>query len=209
MIDIVDANSGNIDSWTKLLDDLLINYKVVSKTSEMSAKTILLPGVGSAGFLMENLRIKGFDKKIKNFYRSGGRVIGVCLGYQVFTGFSVEDGGIKCLGLIKGKTKKLKILNSPVSNNGWSNFSIKKDKLREVGCFSDFHLSKKTTIDGRVYFNHEYGVEVASKLGFSCKIQKKGLENYSAAYFYKNLYGIQFHPEKSQFTGLEFIKCIL
>ena len=209
MIDIVDANSGNIDSWIKLLDDLLVNYKVISKTSDMSARTLLLPGVGSAGYLMENLKIKGFDKKIKDFYKSGGRVIGVCLGYQVFTGFSEEDGGIKCLGLLKGKTKKLQILNSPVSNNGWSDFSIKKEKLKKVGCSSEFQLSKKTTIDGRVYFNHEYGVEVESKLGFNCKIQKKGLRKYSAAYFYKNLYGIQFHPEKSQSTGLELIKCIL
>ena len=137
------------------------------------------------------------------------RIIGICLGFQLLTEFTEEDGGIKGLGLIKGHTEKLKKANIEFSNNGWSNINIRKDEILHHSFIGSQKLTKKSIVNGRVFFNHEYGVKLKKTSGKHFFINKNNASDYVAAFFSKNLIGIQFHPEKSQKTGIELIKLIL
>ena len=109
------------------------------------------------------------------------------------------------MGLINGEVEKLKMINS---NNGWKKFYFNKNKIQNKYFRSQAKLTKKFIIDGRVFYNHEYGVKSYDSSSISIPISKE-LNIYSGFYLKKNILGIQFHPEKSQNTGLELIKMIL
>jgi glutamine amidotransferase len=209
MINIIDIQSGNVRTWVKLFERLLIPYRVVGDPNALDSNTILLPGVGSAGYFMEKMKSKGFFNVIKKYKENKLRIIGICLGFQLLTEFTEEDGGIKGLGLIKGHTEKLKKANIEFSNNGWSNINIRKDEILHHSFIGSQKLTKKSIVNGRVFFNHEYGVKLKKTSGKHFFINKNNASDYVAAFFSKNLIGIQFHPEKSQKTGIELIKLIL
>ena len=84
--------------------------KIVSEPDSITSRTLLLPGVGSARLFMKNIRAKQFDSAIQEHVLKGNKLIGICLGFQVLTEFSEEDGGTKCLGLIKTNTIRLEVL---------------------------------------------------------------------------------------------------
>ena len=131
------------------------------------------------------------------------------MGFQLLTDFTQEDGGIQGLGLIKGYAEKLKKEEMGFSNNGWSNIAIRKEQILNHSFLGSQKLTKKSIVNGRVFFNHEYGVKINKSNGKRFFIRKDNLSKYVAAFFSKNLIGIQFHPEKSQKTGEELIKLIL
>ena len=209
MINIVDIQSGNVRTWAKLLERLLIPYKLVKNPKEIDSKIVLLPGVGSAGYFMDRMKSKGFNKIFQKYKENNLRIIGVCLGFQLLTDFTQEDGGIQGLGLIKGYAEKLKKEERGFSNNGWSSITIRKDEILNHSFLGSQKLTKKSIVNGRVFFNHEYGVKLNKSNGKKFFIRKYNLSKYVAAFFSKNLIGIQFHPEKSQKTGEELIKLIL
>jgi glutamine amidotransferase len=204
-IDIIDVGSGNIKSVENLVSYLNIKLQVVRKPSEINSNLIILPGVGSVGPYMERMKKLKFDQAVLEHIAAGRRLLGICLGFQIMGESSEEDGGVECLGLIKGVVEKMETNNS---HNGWENFKIITTDLSEQLFQSEQKLTRKRTINGRVFYNHEYGFISKDNSVYDKKISKQ-YSKYSAMIVKDKIIGIQFHPEKSQQTGLQLISMIL
>ncbi len=198
MINIIDVGLGNIRSIEHWLDRSNLMYKRVSNIRDFTNDTIIIPGVASAGEYMNRLRKSHLDKEIINRIQLGQKVIGICLGFQILTDYSEEDGGTKCLGVLKGKTR---YIDDFKTHNGWGEFYFDTRKLTR-----NAYIKKKLKkiVSGRVYFNHELQVEIPEK-AYSSK-----LDNSITSFFVKNnIFGFQFHPEKSQKDGQELLELII
>lgn len=205
VVDIVDAGSGNIKSIQNWMDRLHISSNIVNNPIELKSKFVILPGVGSIGPYMDKLKKKSFDEAILEHVDNGNRLFGICLGFQIMGNFSHEDGGVEGLGLIDGYTEKL---NTKASHNGWDKFKINTKGFSNNTFGSTARLSKKKIVNGRVFYNHEYGF--INNDDNSLNIPVTGdLDGYSALVINRNVIGVQFHPEKSQKTGLELMSIIL
>jgi glutamine amidotransferase len=115
-----------------------------------------------------------------------------------------EDGGHTGLKILKGKVVKMREMHS---HNQWQPFNFKKAMLFDQNYPSASSLTKKRILNGRVFYNHEYGFinEDASAISFPIN---DSLNKYSAMVIKDSVIGMQFHPEKSQHTGAELIKMI-
>jgi|TARA_B110000261_G_scaffold143756_1_gene165979 imidazole glycerol-phosphate synthase subunit HisH len=204
-IDIIDIQGGNVQSirnWAQRLD---IRTRVIKNPNELKSKFIVLPGVGSIGPYMDRLKNSNFDQAIIDHLNNGHRLLGICLGLQIMGSHSREDGGVECLGLINGYTERLKV---GFSHNGWEKFSLDKNNLKSQSLNSKMKLTRKKITKGRVFFNHEYGFINEDEGTFSLPISQN-LDKYSSIIIKGNIIGVQFHPEKSQQTGLDLLSLIL
>lgn len=204
-IDILDIGSGNISSIKNWLENSNIQTSISTKASNLKSDLLILPGVGSVGSYMERLKLSGFDQAILEHVDKGGRLLGICLGFQIMSSYSDEDGGVDCLGLIKGNVERLQ---GGGSHNGWESFYLNKSDMNGQCFQSKEKLSRKRILDGRVFYNHEYGFLNLEKESYSIPISDK-LPQYSGLLVKDNLIGIQFHPEKSQVSGSQLISMIL
>ena len=209
MVDIIDIGMGNVCSIRNILSRIGVNSKIVTDPAKLSSPVAILPGVGSARPFMQKIRVLKFDKALQRHINSGNKLIGICLGFQVMTEFSEEDGGTSCLGLIKSETVALTRHSSSSNHNQWEKFSLRKEDLYLSGVSSLEIRSRKRTIHGRVFYNHEYGVKIPDDTSSYKKINDHHLHPYASMYYKNNIIGIQFHPEKSQLTGLELFSMIL
>ena len=150
---------------------------------------------------MEPLKNYGFRNCLIDKANEGTKIIGICLGFQILADYSEEDGGVKGLGVLKSKVEKLK---SSFSHTCWESFDFDKGQIDN---FRTNRLTRKRKISGRVFYNHEYGF-----VNFeSCYDQKipGDLKKYSSMVIKDNIIGMQFHPEKSQTTGLNLLSMII
>lgn len=198
MTGIIDYNAGNISSVARALTSLELDF-VISKTPDelASVKRLIIPGVGEAAFAMKQLKNSGFDSFIIEAAKSGIPVLGICLGSQIVLDFS-EEGNVDCLGLIPGKVRHFP-LSMPeegfkIPHMGWNNISYKKPDPLFSGIQenSDF------------YFVHSYYLEPSDKEDIT-GIAGYGIE-FSCALNRKNIFALQFHPEKSGVQGLKILK---
>lgn len=207
-IDIIDLGSGNVRSIKNILTLLNLSARSVSKPSEINSNTVILPGVGSAGPYMDKIKAAGFDLAIKEYAESGKNLIGICLGFQLMTNYSEEDGGVEGLGLIKGHTERLTIDKNTLSHNGWEPFSFRRKLLLNANHSTVNNLTRRQNIDGRVFYNHEYGVICEDNTIININISDI-FKKYTAISVKKNIIGMQFHPEKSQKIGLDLMAMLL
>ena len=205
-VEILDVGSGNVKSIKNCVDKCNVNAQLISQQDSINGDLLILPGVGAAGPYMNNLKINSFDKKVQDYVSSGGRLLGICLGFQILCVHSEENGGVQGLGIINGSTKKI---GQNISHNGWEEFKINKDDLNSQTFNSNAKLTRKKIVKGRVFYNHEYGVEIDNADAFKLLIPGKDFSKYTAMYINKKIIGIQFHPEKSQVTGYELMKMVL
>jgi glutamine amidotransferase len=205
IVDILDIGSGNIKSIQNWIEKVNVSTRVVTKATDIKSNFVILPGVGSAGPYMDRLRKKEFDKAILDHIDNNGRLMGICLGFQIMGYSSEEDGGVEGLGILDSHTKRLD--NNSI-HNGWEEYIFKKSDLQKQSFQSRLKLTRKQNINGRVFFNHEYGVISNAENIFNKKISNK-YNKYSSIIVKDNIIGIQFHPEKSQKTGLDIISMIL
>ena len=202
-IDIIDIGIGNISSIENWLIRSNINYNKVVTPDDLTSDLIILPGVGSAKIYSEKLKEKKFNVAIANHLSKGGRLIGICLGFQILYDFLEEDGGVKGLGILAGRVEQL---SAKKSHTGWENLIFKKKYLSETWKMKSFTKSKKTVIRGRVFYNHNYGV-VTSQNKIT-KIEIPNYNDYVSIVTTDQIVGFQFHPEKSQWTGQILIEMI-
>mgnify|MGYP003970718669 CR=1 FL=1 len=198
IINIIDVGLGNIRSIEHWLNRCNVFSRRVSIVSQFTDDAIIIPGVSSAGEFMRRLINTGLDQEIINRSISGQKIIGICLGFQILTNYSEEDYGVECLGLLNGQSI---YLDNNETHNGWEKLSI---DLRKVGDIANIKKRRKKIIDGRVYYNHELKVELDDKC-FSNQLES----GITAFAFKNNIFGFQFHPEKSQETGRALIKAVL
>ena len=205
VVEILDIGSGNIKSIQNWIERVNVPTRIVNKSTDIKSKFLILPGVGSAGSYMDRMKKRDFDKAILEHVNNGNRILGICLGFQLMGHSSEEDGGIEGLGIINGKVEKLQ---NNFSHNGWETFDFTKSDLGNNSFMSQLKLTRKQNIKGRVFFNHEYGF-VNNNTEIFAKPISKVYKEYSSLIVKDNIIGMQFHPEKSQQTGLELISMIL
>lgn len=204
-INIIDLGIGNVRSIKNWIEKSNIPVKVISKRKDINSNLIILPGVGSAGPFMKKLKKNDFDKAIIDHFNSNKRIIGICLGYQIMSKHTEEDGGVECLNLIDSSVTRL---DHEKSHNGWENFTFIKDETKNQKFNTFYSNNKKRILKGRVFYNHEFGVINHDKNAFNIPISKQ-YQKYTGFYIKNNIIGIQFHPEKSQVSGLELSSMIV
>lgn len=196
MIAVIDYGAGNLQSVKKALDFIGCDNVATSDADEISAADgIILPGVGSFGDAMEQLYSRGLDEVIRSEVKKGKPLLGICLGLQLLFDESEESPGVKGLGLIKGKIRKIpKQDGIKVPHMGWNSLEI----TNKTGIFEDVR-------DGEfVYFVHSYYLtadnesDVSARTFYSVSID--------AAVCHENISAVQFHPEKSGECGLKMLR---
>ena len=196
LINIIDVGLGNIRSIEHWIGRSNLDCKRVSKIEDFTNDAIIIPGVASAGEYMHRLVDLGLDREIVRRSKQGQKIIGICLGFQILTNYSEEDGGVECLGIIKGTTN---YIDNNIIHNGLDSFYF---DIREF--HNNFYRKRKKIVSGRVYFNHELRVIM------ECDSYSKKLDNNITSFAIKdNIFGFQFHPEKSQQTGQELLELII
>jgi imidazole glycerol phosphate synthase glutamine amidotransferase subunit len=201
VIGIIPYNSGNIGSIVKTVKKFNSKTILINNCYNFDCcNKIILPGVGSFGVAIDFLKKRKLFTKLKKFILNGGDTLAICLGMQILFNSSDENKGIKGLGIFKRKIKKIqgsKIFSVP--HIGWNKIFIKKKT-------SDPYL--KILNKKRFYFSHSFADQF-NKSNYSNSYFKYGKTVYISSIRYKNLIGLQFHPELSGDVGLEIIKFFL
>ena len=197
MIAIVDYGVGNLFSLKSSFKQLGVDVVVTNDKQVIeSADKILLPGVGAFGDARQKLKNSGLDEVVIDQAKKGKPLLGICLGMQMLFEKSLEYGVHDGLGLIKGQIRSIKEVipdNLKVPHIGWNALKLSGE---QNGLF-------KYIKDGDfVYFVHSfYGAECDSVVATA----EYGVP-LTAAVAKGNVYGCQFHPEKSGNVGLNILK---
>ncbi len=193
MIAIIDYGAGNLKNVAKAFDYLGIENVVTDSIETIGkADKIVLPGVGAFGEGMANLTSRKLDIAIKNAVNKGIPVMGICLGMQMLFESSEESPGVKGLGILKGEIKRIpKIGDLKIPHMGWNDITC-RGRLFE-GMSNPF-----------VYFVHSYYLDALNKNEVSATVNY-GIE-IDVAVEAGNVFGTQFHPEKSSTIGLQILK---
>jgi glutamine amidotransferase len=193
---LIDAGTGNLRSVQKALENVGAS---VMRTDDprkvLSGEKIVLPGVGAFGDFMSGLQAKGLDGAVKEAAARGVPLLGICVGMQALFDVGEEMGEHAGLGLLPGRVLRF-VKNLPVKipHTGWNQFEVRQDAL----------LFDQVNAGAYVYFNHSYYCQPRN---FSDVIAETdyGLR-YACAVRCDNIFGVQFHPEKSQAVGLQILK---
>ncbi len=192
-VGIVDYSLGNIYAIKNIFLSLNCHVLVSDTLSELSkCDLLILPGVGSFPYAMTNLKKKKLISFIIKWSEENKFILGICLGMQLLCNYSHENKKTKGLGIIQGN-----IVNNEenIANIGWNLLHCNtNDNFLKIGKKDYF------------YFNHSYCYKgpINYQL-YECKKNPKII----AIIKHKNTYGVQFHPEKSQSSGLLFLKKFL
>lgn len=194
---VVDYGVGNHQSICNALNRLGYSYIVSSdKTSLKEAPAYILPGVGAFKEAMKNLIQRDIVEALREEVKGGKPLLGICLGMQVLAEDSIEGGFTKGLGFIPGHVVEVPHENVRVPHVGWNDFSVHKaDPL--------FSTVQKGS---RFYFDHSYHFETEKQ--YRAATTHYGTE-IVAAVQHNNIYGVQFHPEKSQNNGLRVLRAFI
>lgn len=197
MIVIVDYNLGNLKSVAAAIERVG-EKPIVSNRPEDIAKAdkFILPGVGAFRDGIKNLHDLGIVKPLTEAVKSGKPILGICLGFQLMAKESVEFGHHKGLGWLNASVRKIEPgdKNLPVPHVGWNDLMQTKQNI----------LFEGIPGDALFYYVHSFHVVCEDKNDIigECDYGMR----LAAAIQYGNIYGTQFHPEKSQYYGLVLLK---
>tara|TARA_B100001996_G_C18650261_1_gene589121 strand:- start:1051 stop:1650 length:600 start_codon:yes stop_codon:yes gene_type:complete len=193
---IIDYGCGNLKCVSNSLNYLGYDAKIISKYETIDADTtIILPGVGSFKNAMKNLQNEDLDKLLNEARTNGNKIIGICLGMQLLMNSSEEEGKTKGLGFIDGKVESLEgKVDFNIPHMGWNEIVTNNNDFKDYsGDFYFVHSFICIPSDkSNILFETNYGINFAS-----------GITDNS------NIFGIQFHPEKSQKAGLRLLEKLL
>lgn len=183
---IIDSGGSNLRSVAKAIDRLNKSYVITDIADEiMKASFVILPGVGSAEIVMNELRKKNLVNVINNLKQP---VLGICIGMQILFEYSAE-GNTKCLGLIEGEIQKFdESADLKVPQMGWNKVTFSDQKLKKFNNYYYFANSYYSGIQKHTTATSEYG-DI-----FTSVVEKN------------NFLGCQFHPEKSSEAGEYFLQ---
>lgn len=196
---ILDYGSGNVRSVFNLVQSLGGDVLVSNERARLEeASHLILPGVGAFGAAMEKIRANLPMDLIEDLVLRGGRpFLGICIGMQVLATRGTEFGDHAGLGWIDGCTDRLPVQDLPLPHIGWNNILVRRESplLASLDDSADF------------YFVHSFAFRPADPqtivaeahygMDFPCVVQRN------------NLFGVQFHPEKSQEAGRRLVENFL
>ena len=202
---IIDYETGNLKSVLKALElasnNVLkkSNIEIINSTKDLNTfDKVVLPGQGSFKQCFKSLNsIHGILDELTDFVIVKKKpILGICVGMQLFSSFGDEDGGSEGLGWIEGKVKKinLKDISLKLPHMGWNNIQIIQNSKLLNGIDDDSHF----------YFVHSYAFDVNKKKYVSATTDYS-IEIVSAIEK-ENIFGTQFHPEKSQANGIKILE---
>ena len=194
-IKIIDYGMGNIQSVKNAFELLDCNVEIIDNSSGIhDADGIILPGVGAFGNAISNLEERKIIDSLKDsVLNKKTPLLGICLGMQLLADSSEERGNNKGLSLISGNIRKIPELHSyRLPHVGWNDINIKKDDP----------LFKNINDKSSFYFVHSYRFECDEK--YVVATTDYG-QQITAAVQKDNIFGVQFHPERSQRKGFHLI----
>ncbi|MBI4778852.1 imidazole glycerol phosphate synthase subunit HisH [Candidatus Falkowbacteria bacterium] len=199
---IIDYGVGNLYSLIRVFKFFGIEAIIAEEADGLErADGIILPGVGSFKAGMRGLKTRGLIEKIKDIARSDKPILGICLGAQIMLTEGHEFGNFKGLDIIKGKVVHFPVLadKEKVPHVGWNTVSPLKDNAWPGTIFNSFNEADQ------VYFVHSYVLEPEDKEDILA-LTAYGGQTFCSAVKKGNIYGCQFHPEKSGPAGLKIIE---
>jgi imidazole glycerol-phosphate synthase subunit HisH len=195
-IGLIDYGSGNLRSVAKALQAAGAEpEQIVSGPIPGGFDALVLPGVGSFGDSVRQLRERGLFEPIRAWLTSGKRFLGICLGYQLLFRASEESPGIEGLCLLEGTVQRFRVSDLKVPQIGWNRLAWTKEA---------YDRFPKLPSDPFVYFVHSY-YPVPENRSIIAATAEYG-EEFAAAVVSDHLLATQFHPEKSQENGLAILR---
>ena len=191
LIAIVDYGMGNLRSVEKAFAHLGLSARITADPETLSAAShVVLPGVGAFGDAMRNIEQKNLRGAIDRALQSGKPFLGICLGMQLLFCDSLEYGRTQGLNFLPGSVKPFEARGIKIPHMGWNQLDTKENPLISgqpyVYFVHSFHAAQVP--DEYVIATADYG------------------ETFPAAVRKGNVFGFQFHPEKSGDAGLDMLK---
>ncbi len=201
MIAVIDFGMGNIHSCLKALSLYTNSYKLISNPEQLQdCSGIVLPGDGAFQRAMENLNSSGFTVAITDKVKTGTPILGICIGFQILFGSSdetVQKGDtVSGFGFLRGDVKRFRGKNYKIPHMGWNRIYIEKRKniilqniesgsyMYFIHSYRPVNVDKKNVVATCSYYDEKFPVVVENE----------------------NIYGTQFHPEKSDYAGLKILE---
>ena len=196
---IIDYGMGNLKSVENCLNYLGIKNSLIDNPKYLKDYShIILPGVGSFKEAIKNLRKNGMHNALIRVSKNKKqKILGICLGMQLLFSSSTEEGFTKGLGILNGKVENFfikKNTNLKIPHVGFNEVSFNKDNIffKDIKDNSDF------------YFDHSFKIsEFKKEINPATSVYG---EKFLSAFNVENIFGTQFHPEKSQSNGLLLLK---
>ncbi len=193
-IGIVDYGMGNLRSVEKGFDKVGVRAELCARPEELDEYDgLVLPGVGAFGDAMENLKRVGMADALIEYIDSGRQLIGICLGMQLLFTYSEEHGRSEGMGVIPGRVLRLPG-EVKVPHMGWNVMNLSQDVSLFEGVDSG----------SRFYFVHSFYC-LPDEPEWALGKTPYGVE-FTSAVGRGNVWGVQFHPEKSSILGLEILR---
>ncbi len=204
---VIDYGMGNLHSITKALQHVApnTNIRVTSKKNQiLQSDRVVFPGVGAIRDCVNALRQSGLDEVILKTVHSGKPLLGICLGMQALLTYSEENNGTKCLDLIPGE-----VIHFPLSlemENG-NRLKIPHMGWNQVEQRFNHPLWNKIAAKSRFYFVHSYFARPDDESVIAGTTDYPN--TFCCALAWKNIFAVQFHPEKSHVAGLQLLQNFL
>ena len=198
MIAILNYGLGNLNAFANIYKNLDISHKIVSNPTQLEGvKKIILPGVGSFDYAMKQLNNSGLRDIVENLVLNEKiPILGICVGMQILANSS-DEGSEKGLGWIDADVKLFDTSNikhkTKLPHMGWNTINPKPENL----------LTTDLNSGARFYFLHSYYFE-CYHVADIISTTKYGIE-FTSAVNSDNIYGVQFHPEKSHQNGIKLL----
>ncbi len=196
MIAIIDYGMGNLRSVQKGLERVGHAAVITSDAAELArAEKLILPGVGAFRDAIAALRQRGLDEPIRAAAADGKPLLGICLGLQLLFDTSYEDGKHEGLGIVPGEVLRFDVASEyKVPHMGWNQISLRRRAPILAG------------IDEGAYFYFVHSYYVAPRDESLIATETDYARPFCSGIWRDNLFGVQFHPEKSQEAGLRLLK---
>ncbi len=200
MLAVIDYGAGNLRSVLHALGHLKAeNVQLVRSPEDLEgAQKIILPGVGAFGAGMQQLKAQGLVEPIREAAAAGTPLFGICVGMQFLFECSDEMGNHEGLGVLPGRVTRFD--DTPgykVPHMGWNRLELTREN----------DLVRDLPDESYAYFVHSYYCAPADDADTLIRVNY--CQPFAAGVQRDNIYGVQFHPEKSQRTGLRILKNFL
>jgi glutamine amidotransferase len=200
MIALIDYGIGNLRSVEKALAAVGADVRMTADPAQiLAADKVVLPGVGAFGDGMTGLQSRGLIDALGTIVTRETPLLGICLGMQLLFEGSDELGDFAGLGFLPGRVRRFPASDLKVPQTGWNQLLPARESL----------LLRELAAGSYAYFNHSYYCDPADKEDILAHTAY-GI-HYASVVGRGQLYGVQFHPEKSQAVGLQilhnFVEC--